>query len=121
MRHLTLRISDGAFVPSYLRTSSVEIPHSEFRTPHWSSLFVLSYLRTLLGVMFIPHSELRIPHLTGTSDLSPAVAIANYQGLTPFMVLSSPRILVLSYAGTLVRLGTDASQPPGFPASQQRE
>jgi hypothetical protein len=59
--------------------------------------------------------------LTGTSDLSPAVAIANYQGLTPFMVLSSPRILVLSYAGTLVRLGTDASQPPGFPASQQRE
>jgi hypothetical protein len=121
MRHLTLRISDGAFVPSYLRTWSVEIPHSEFRTPHWSSLFVLSYLRTLLGVMFIPHSELRIPHLTGTSDLSPAVAIANYQGLTPFMVLSSPRILVLSYAGTLVRLGTDASQPPGFPASQQRE
>jgi hypothetical protein len=35
------------------------------------------------AMSMIPHSEFRIPHLTGTSHLSPAVAIANYQSLTP--------------------------------------
>jgi len=85
MRHLTLRISDGAFVPSYLRTWSVEIPHFAFGYPLGVPQLYASF-RTLVPSYALRcdvHSAFRIPHLTGTSDLSPAVAIANYQSLTP--------------------------------------
>ena len=103
----------SAFVPSYLRTplplmfiphSAFSIPHSEdsaFRTPHWVRTL---YLEPFVDSAFPnPHSAMeetlhlepfvdsafpnRVPSgcsaMEETLHLGPAVAIANYQSLTP--------------------------------------